>query len=625
MSGEPIPVDVTFDHPFRLDAGKILQSGRTHSLILSGNVQDLFYLPPTEGSDKAHPYGRYINLNDYLCGRWEPKAPNTILVVYELNGPIRFVNPAHRDRLKNIWPQAETFSEDTESGIQAILQRGMAGLTGKSVKQTPVHPFDDHMSRAIGRPAVALQLLRKFCDLSRNAQMGSPLYGKKLLIIVEWAHMIIPDGEVSRLNEADRHRVMILQDWFSDPGFMHGEDSVILLTESASRLNQEIVRMPQVLQVEVPAPDEATRRHFVQWYMATHEGKVKLWAGVDELVILTAGLNLQALHQLLMEAVHEETTLDPKDVFKCVEAYIISQLGEGVVEYSKPHHKMTDLIGYTQLKTFLATKVIPRVRKTGKGTLSGMIVCGPIGAGKTFIFEAVAAEIGIPVLVLKQIRSKWFGETDAMLERLYRILISLSKVMIFVDEADTAFGGVGAESHETERRLTGKIQGWMSDPRLKGKVTWLLMTARVHLLSPDIRRPGRGGSLIIPILDPEGDDRDAFIEWMVEPVLKRIPKRDTEQFQKLRDATHGYSSGAYGTLRDELIAEADDGTLTLTEVLDRVHDQLQPDIGPTRLYQTLHALLNTSRRSLHLNPKFTTTDRESWEQKIRELEARGIR
>ena len=73
-------------------------------------------------------------------------------------------------------------------------------------------------------------------------------------------------------------------------------------------------------------------------------------------------------------------------------------------------------------------------------------------------------------------------------------------------ELGDEFGGVGAETHSTERRLTGKIQAMMSDPRLRGRVIWLLMTARIHLLSPDIRRPGRVGDLIIPVLDPEGGE-----------------------------------------------------------------------------------------------------------------------
>src|SRR3990167_9709628 len=93
-------VDTTFDHIFRREAGRILESKRTRSFILSGNVQDLFYLPPQEGGDIKHPHGQFTNLIDYLCGRWGPKAPNTMLVVYELNGPIRFINQADRERMK---------------------------------------------------------------------------------------------------------------------------------------------------------------------------------------------------------------------------------------------------------------------------------------------------------------------------------------------------------------------------------------------------------------------------------------------------------------------------------------------------------------------------------------------
>ena len=143
---------------------------------------------------------------------------------------------------------------------------------------------------------------------------------------------------------------------------------------------------------------------------------------------------------------------------------------------------------------------------------------GPIGAGKTFIFEAVAAELDMVVLVIKNIRSKYYGETDVIFERLRRVLMALSRVLIFIDEADTQLGGVGADTHATERRLTGKIQSMMSDPLLRGKVVWLLVTARIHLLSPDIRRPGRVGDLIIPVLDPEGKDREAFLDWVVSPV-----------------------------------------------------------------------------------------------------------
>lgn len=223
-------------------------------------------------------------------------------------------------------------------------------------------------------------------------------------------------------------------------------------------------------------------------------------------------------------------------------------------------------------------------------------------------------------MVLKNIRSQWFGQTDVIFERLRRVLEALEKVVIFVDEADTQFGGVGEGAHETERRLTGKIQAMMSDPRLRGRVIWLLMTARIHLLSPDIRRPGRVGDLIIPILDPDGEDRREFIDWMIKPTGLSTPELvewlDKEGLEK------DFSSAAYAALRSQLKASPPKDKAALEFV---IKDFITPAIGPTRRYQTLQALVNCTRRSLLPDPQVTDEERARWEQEIRQLEIQGIR
>ena len=188
------------------------------------------------------------------------------------------------------------------------------------------------------------------------------------------------------------------------------------------------------------------------------------------------------MRQLLAGAAYaDQNSSRPHDLIDKVEEFIQAQVGEDVVEFKKPSHTLEDVVGCTKLKEFLRRELIPRFKADPDKALPGAAVAGPIGGGKTFIFEAVAGELGVPVLVLKSIRSQWFGQTDVIFERLRRVLEALEKVVIFVDEADTQFGGVGAETHSTERRLTGKIQAMMSDPKLRGKVMWLLMTARIHL------------------------------------------------------------------------------------------------------------------------------------------------
>jgi len=399
----------------------------------------------------------------------------------------------------------------------------------------------------------------------------------------------------------------------------------VLIAESRSLIHQRVARLPQLLEVEVPAPDDAARLAFLQHYLAGKAGNsVRLWSTPADLAKLTAGLSLHALAQLLKAALYEKRTLTQAEVVAKVEQFIQSQLGEDIIEFKKPSHRLEDCVGFSGLKKFLREEFMPRLAATGPEALPGAAVCGPIGGGKTYLFEAVAAELDMVVLVLKNIRSQWFGQTDVIFERLRRVLLALAKVIIFVDEADTQFGGVGSDTHETERRLTGKLQAMMSDSSLRGRVAWLLITARIHQLSPDIRRPGRVGDLIIPVLDPEGKDREEFLRWTLKG---SGPEQLTPgQLKQLSQATQKFSTAGFAALRSELKAKAkqNKGPLTLEGVLTVVTDLLPPAIEETRRYQTLQALVNCTRRSLLPDPNVKEEQRQEWAAELRLLEAKGV-
>ena len=165
----------------------------------------------------------------------------------------------------------------------------------------------------------------------------------------------------------------------------------------------------------------------------------------------------------------------------------------------------------------------------------------------------------------------------------------------------------------------------MSDPQLRGRIVWLLMTARIHRLSPDIRRPGRVGDLIIPVLDPRDDDRLAFIRWTVSAVkdpadaAASMDELVTDLDQNVLPTE--YSAAAFASLRSQLKAMQPS---TLEQIKEIIHDQIPPAIGLTRRYQTLQALTNCTRRSLLPDPSVTEEDRNQWEREIRQLELEGI-
>lgn len=574
---------------------EILNSDQSRSVVVSGNVYDLFF----NGTE-------YVPLIPFLSEK--SKVDRITRIVYELNGPIRILDDP--ERLKNAWIA-------WKSGVDAntLLIRGLQSK-GPNELELLSKEFDRLLIDAIGTPTLAFEMLRQLTICSRSKLNGN------LLIVIEAADMLLPagNGDVVGLNDKQLQRIGIVHDWFSDPAFMTGGDSVILVAESRSLIHPRVSRLPQVLNVEIPSPTTAERLHFIQHFLERAGNDApKLWSTPEDVAKFTAGLSIHALRQVMQREAYVRDSLSPADLVEKVEEFIQAQLGEDVVEFKKPSHRLDAVMGNRKLKDFLQRELLPRFRAEPEKALSGAAVAGPIGGGKTFVFEAVASELDLPVLVLKSIRSQWYGQTDVIFERLRRVLEALEKVVIFVDEADTQFGGIGEESHSTERRLTGKIQAMMSDPRLRGRVIWLLMTARIHLLSPDIRRPGRVGDLIIPVLDPEGEDRADFVRWITETVIKNPAPED---LAKVDAGTIGYSAAAFSSLRSQLKAMA---PKTIDDLMAIVNDLIPPDIGLTRQYQTLQALINCTRRSLLPNPNVTERDREEWWRQILKLEAQGIR
>ena len=571
----------------------------------------------------------YIPLVPFLTKSWD--IPGFILLVYELNGPLRFLRASDRDKVRTAFDQwrgaTEPSLQETSSHFAFPGSSKRPNDSTEKSRESDDNKFAEYLNEAIGSPTLALELLRQFCLISRSKNhLGDKFLNEKLLIVIEATDMLLPEGEIRSLNLADRHRISIIQDWISDSEFMKSTDTVVFISESKSLVNSRVVRLPQVVDVEIPSPEVEARRHFISWFNRKQKPtnkELNLWGSQSQLAVLTAGLSIQALRQLLVSACYSGEKLRPERVIEKVSEFIQAQLGEDVVEFKKPAHSLNDIVGNRKLISFLKDQIIPRITTTGKDSISGLSVCGPIGSGKTFIFEGLAGELDIPVLVLKNIRSMWFGQTDVFFERLRRLLMALVNVLIFVDEADTQFGQVGSDAHATERRLTGKIQAMMSDPQLRGNITWLLMTARIYNLSPDLRREGRVGDIVIPVLDPIGEDRETFLRWTLKNVYKgEIPQ---ETFDHMLVLTEGYSAASFASLRADLeAAKSREGALSVDEIANVISDRILPNIGPIRRYQILQAFLNCTRKSL-LPMEYSPELRESWLQQIAQLEAMGVR
>jgi SpoVK/Ycf46/Vps4 family AAA+-type ATPase len=104
--------------------------------------------------------------------------------------------------------------------------------------------------------------------------------------------------------------------------------------------------------------------------------------------------------------------------------------------------------------------------------------------------------------MLKNFRSKYVGETEGNLERVLSVLRAMGPVVVVVDEADAMLGdrdqggdsGVGG-------RVFAMIASQMGDTSYRGRIIWMLLTARPDQLPVDLKRQGRA-EVHIPLFYP---------------------------------------------------------------------------------------------------------------------------
>src|SRR6185436_10629392 len=128
-------------------------------------------------------------------------------------------------------------------------------------------------------------------------------------------------------------------------------------------------------------------------------------------------------------------------------------------------------------------------------------------------------------------RSMWVGSTEANLERILKILASLTPVGVIIDEADAALGNREASGDSgTQNRVFATIAAFMGDTRNRGRILWFLITCRPDLLPIDLKRQGRAEEHV-PLFYPETvEEVDEIYRVMVK---KLALKTDIASISKL--------------------------------------------------------------------------------------------
>jgi AAA+ superfamily predicted ATPase len=439
------------------------------------------------------------------------------------------------------------------------------------------------MAQTQHQPLPMLILLREMSNTVNRLWSGDKRTYKPLCLIMQFAPALFPEGDFDRLSELDRQRLVTFLNWINDPFFSKSGSVMLLVSDTRSEMNRRVLALPVTEHVEIPLPNAPERAHFVTQYVQAcvpPAPALQFELSQQSFVEDTAGLKLTSLEDLLETSRRTGEPVRRKHVLAEVNLILEAELGD-VVKVNIPSHSPKDIIG-SEATTAILRSIFQRC-DSPETAVSAVLVSGPNGGGKTFQMEAFAAESGRIVIELTGLRGMWFGQTDKLFERLRWHITTYGKVLILVDEAHTAFGSVHhASTHETERRLAGNIIKMMGDPGLRGKVLWALMTSRPDELDPDVKSRA---PLQIPILDPEGEARQRFIQEMFQ---RRGLALSAEELPHVFQQTAHYSARDF----DNLVREVKAQGKPVLEVLQIW--QASTAIVQQRRLQTLIAALHCS-------------------------------
>lgn len=422
--------------------------------LLHGNIND--YLGVGEGDGME-----YVLLRDFLSNELFKNAD--LVVFYDRSSGIRFKT---REMKVDFIRSLEAY--DTVNGSNFAT----------SIPRDPVRAF------------TLLEMhFRKRMMENRNFSIG---------FILEYAETLVPMANAANYNPEDRAILVFLQRWANEGLFRMNDLAIVLLTENIINLNQQYVKNPYNFEITLPYPTELERLAYIDFFLnrATKQNPESqprnlLEMSAEVLAKNTAGLNIAHLRVLLSEIVENKLMFTYGELNRKKKEMIEAEAG-GLLEFVQSKFSLADVAGHKEAKSHLLQTAA--AVKNGREDVvpMGYLVAGPVGTGKTFLITCFANDIGVPMVILKNFRSKYQGETEGNLEKVLNLLKAMTPVAVMIDEADAYLGQRNSEGDSgVSSRVFSMIASFMSNTDHRGKIIWFLVTARPDLMPVDFKRQGR--------------------------------------------------------------------------------------------------------------------------------------
>ncbi len=268
-----------------------------------------------------------------------------------------------------------------------------------------------------------------------------------------------------------------------------------------------------------------------------------------------------------------------------------------------PKVKWTDIGGLDSVREEIMEAFVPEEDAKGFHRLGidmpkGVLLYGPPGTGKTMIAKAVANESGANFIAINgpEMGSKWMGESEKALRKIFKRAKQMAPCIIFFDEIDAIAPKRGRENNGSWERVVNQLLTLMDGMEDMPNVTVIGATNRPDMIDSALLRPGRF-DMKIYIGPPELEDRIRILEIHTA----KMPLMGVD-FDILAEKTEGFVGADIAELCRiagmTAYRENRDAQYISMEHFEKALEEVQPSVNSDELkeYQSMKKNLNRRRQ-----------------------------
>jgi len=372
------------------------------------------------------------------------------------------------------------------------------------VREIPEPADQTHeVMRRLATQTDAINVMKGLFTLLRNTN-------ERWIVLVHYGEHLAPaTANQAGISSEEVQISEILHQLAVDDDISVGSSRIILVTYEAMPA-ELLSRSPAYRRVSVGLPSVEERRAYIGLIERLRTGGRQEFGSIEnglspeELTAITAGIPLVEILGIYRTAGHFHRPINRTEVRE-VKARAIRQLAQDLVEVSEPQIGFQEVAGLQTLKEYIGTLIIPQIR-AGRPAPQAILLHGEPGCGKSHVVQALACELGWPLLEMRSVRSPWVGQSEQQLERVITVVEQLSPCVFFFDEIDQLIGQRstgGSNDSGTSERLLARIFNWLGSMHLRGRVLFVGASNRPDLLDPALLDRFR---VSIPVLKPSTSD-----------------------------------------------------------------------------------------------------------------------